>query len=140
MPGTATVPGTSYIGALFGVDKVHIWRSVGVLFAFMFFFLSGTLIAGELVAYGLGGRTTKLYIKEDTKRKELNQKLRENRANDAGRDSQEQVQLEIKSKSTLTWENLTYDVPTAAGPKRLLNGIDGYVQPGHLTALMGASG
>jgi ATP-binding cassette subfamily G (WHITE) protein 2 (SNQ2) len=139
-PGTAIVPGISYSNALFGVEKTHIWRGVGVLFAFTFFFLAGTLIASELVAFGLGGRTTKFYIKEDKRRKELNDNLQENKANPQGNGGQDQAQLEIKSKSTLTWENLTYDVPTAAGPKRLLNYIDGYVQPGHLTALMGASG
>lgn len=125
---------------LFGVKINHIWRGVGVLFVFAFFFLASTLIASELVAFGLGGRTTKFYIKEDKERKDLNDNLRQNKANHVERGGQEQAQLEIKSKSTLTWENLTYDVPTAAGSKRLLNEIDGYVQPGHLTALMGASG
>lgn len=125
---------------MFGVEKTHIWRAVGVLFAFAFFFLAGTLVASELVAFGLGGRTTKFYIKEDSERKELNDSLQKNRADHSEKGGQEQAKLEIKSKSTLTWENLTYDVPTAAGPKRLLNEIDGYVEPGHLTALMGASG
>ena len=134
------MPGTAYLNALFGVEKTHIWRGVGILFAFACFFLAGTLIASELVAFGLGGRTTKFYIKEDKKRKELNESLRDSRANHTEKGDEEQARLEIKSKSTITWENLTYDVPTAAGPKRLLNEIDGYVQPGHLTALMGASG
>jgi hypothetical protein len=138
--GTSTVIGTAYLNAVFGVETKHIWRGVGLLFAFAFFFLAGTLIASELVTFGLGGRTTKFYIKEDKMRKELNVNLREKRAKHSGNGGDEQAQLEIKSKSTLTWENLTYDVPTAAGPKRLLNNIDGYVQPGHLTALMGASG
>jgi ATP-binding cassette, subfamily G (WHITE), member 2, SNQ2 len=46
----------------------------------------------------------------------------------------------MNSKAILTWEGLNYDVPTPAGQLRLLNNIYGYVRPGELTALMGASG
>ena len=41
---------------------------------------------------------------------------------------------------TLTWENLNYHVPGPNGPIRLLHDVFGYVKPGTLTALMGASG
>jgi len=40
----------------------------------------------------------------------------------------------------LTWEDLCYDVPIPGGELRLLNNIFGFVKPGQLTALMGASG
>lgn len=40
----------------------------------------------------------------------------------------------------LTWEDLCYDVPVPAGQLRLLKNIFGFVKPGQLTALMGASG
>ena len=43
-------------------------------------------------------------------------------------------------KKTLTWENLNYHVPGPNGPIRLLHDVVGYVKPGTLTALMGASG
>jgi ATP-binding cassette, subfamily G (WHITE), member 2, SNQ2 len=46
----------------------------------------------------------------------------------------------VRSTKTLTWENLNYHVPTPSGPLRLLHDINGYVKPGTLTALMGASG
>jgi ABC-type dipeptide/oligopeptide/nickel transport system ATPase component len=39
-----------------------------------------------------------------------------------------------------TWEELNYHVPTPSGPLRLLHDVYGYVKPGTLTALMGASG
>lgn len=43
-------------------------------------------------------------------------------------------------RKALTWEHLNYDVPVSGGTKRLLNDVFGYVKPGTLTALMGASG
>jgi ATP-binding cassette subfamily G (WHITE) protein 2 (SNQ2) len=48
--------------------------------------------------------------------------------------------LNITSKAVLTWEDLCYDVPVPSGELRLLKHIYGYVKPGQLTALMGASG
>ena len=43
----------------------------------------------------------------------------------------------------LTWERLNYHVPSTdgdGGQKRLLHDVYGFVKPGTLTALMGASG
>lgn len=41
---------------------------------------------------------------------------------------------------SLTWENVNYFVPVQGGMRRLLHDVNGYVKPGTLTALMGASG
>lgn len=46
----------------------------------------------------------------------------------------------LQHRKTFTWENLNYHVPSANGPLRLLHDVQGYVKPGTLTALMGASG
>ena len=46
----------------------------------------------------------------------------------------------MKGKKTFTWENVNYHVPGPNGPIRLLHDVCGYVKPGTLTALMGASG
>lgn len=46
----------------------------------------------------------------------------------------------ISSGKVFTWENLNYHVPVSGGQRRLLHDVFGYVKPGSLTALMGASG
>ena len=50
------------------------------------------------------------------------------------------VVADISDKKVFTWENLNYHVPVPGGTKRLLHDVMGYVKPGTLTALMGASG
>jgi len=45
-----------------------------------------------------------------------------------------------KNTSVFSWKNLTYTVQTSDGPRVLLNNVDGWVKPGSLGALMGASG
>lgn len=39
-----------------------------------------------------------------------------------------------------TWESVNYHVPVPGGVRRLLHDVYGYVKPGTMTALMGASG
>ena len=43
-------------------------------------------------------------------------------------------------RRAFTWEGINYHVPVAGGTRRLLHDVNGYVKPGTLTALMGASG
>lgn len=40
----------------------------------------------------------------------------------------------------VTWQNVTYTIPYEKGERKLLQDVQGYVKPGKLTALMGASG
>jgi len=43
-------------------------------------------------------------------------------------------------RKTFTWERVNYVVPVPGGTRRLLHDVYGYIKPGTLTALMGASG
>lgn len=107
-----------------------------------------------------------IFAKETKETKELNAKLREKKFHrDNVREKQGAVseqkrlvkqigsllsflfdpsypsrQVNTKGKKTFTWENLNYHVPGPNGPIRLLHDVCGYVKPGTLTALMGASG
>jgi len=43
-------------------------------------------------------------------------------------------------RKVFTWEQVNYVVPVPGGTRRLLHDVYGYIKPGTLTALMGASG
>ncbi|CCK69552.1 ATP-binding cassette multidrug transporter PDR15 KNAG_0C04500 [Huiozyma naganishii CBS 8797] len=45
-----------------------------------------------------------------------------------------------ESKAIFHWRDLCYDVKIKNGTRRILSNVDGWVKPGTLTALMGASG
>lgn len=76
------------------------------------------------------------YAKEDKEKKRLNDQLMEKRKRRLLKQKDEGSELNIESKSVLTWENLCYDVPGPSGQLRLLKDIFGFVKPGQLTALM----
>ncbi|KAF1847990.1 ABC transporter CDR4 [Cucurbitaria berberidis CBS 394.84] len=140
--GSTMVSGKEYIKASFSWDAGDLWLHFGIMVILIVVFLLANAFLGEFVKWGAGGRTVTFFVKEDKELKELNAKLQEkrdrrNRKEEGANDSSE---LNITSKAVLTWEDLCYDVPVPSGQLRLLNNIYGYVKPGQLTALMGASG
>lgn len=45
-----------------------------------------------------------------------------------------------KKIDIFSWKDVTLDIKTKTGPRRLLDEVSGWVKPGTLTALMGVSG
>ncbi|KAF2851942.1 ABC transporter [Plenodomus tracheiphilus IPT5] len=140
--GSSIVSGTDYIQASFQWDPSDLWKHFGIMVALIIGFLLANAFLGEFVKWGAGGRTVTFFVKENKELEDLNAKLREkrDRRNRKEEGAEDNSDLNIESKAVLTWEDLTYDVPVPSGELRLLNNIYGYVKPGQLTALMGASG
>ncbi|KJR83161.1 uncharacterized protein SPSK_03859 [Sporothrix schenckii 1099-18] len=139
--GTNMVSGTAYIEQGFSYSPNDLWRNWGIVFAIIVFFLFLNVILGEIVRFGMGGNAALVYSRPSKERTQLNKQLLEKR--DERRRTKKEAtssELSINSKSILTWEALNYDVPVAGGTRRLLDNVYGYVKPGSLTALMGASG
>lgn len=142
--GTDLVIGSEYITQQYNYRPSEQWRNFGILIAFGAFFMALNCLLSEVVLWGASGRTITFFQKENQERKELNEELKrkkQQRKTDKSIQDKQAQQLKIASKKVLTWENLNYDVPVGGGKQlRLLKNIFGYVKPGQLTALMGASG
>ncbi|KAL2134009.1 hypothetical protein VTI74DRAFT_1262 [Chaetomium olivicolor] len=141
-PGTLQISGSDYIEKGFSYAPGLLWRDWGIVAAIIVFFLFMNLVAGEFVRHGMGGNQAKVFQKPNAERKKLNEELLRKREEKrkARAEESDSSELNIKSESILTWENLCYDVPVPGGTRRLLDHVFGYVKPGQLTALMGASG
>ncbi|KAK2748986.1 hypothetical protein FQN57_007269 [Myotisia sp. PD_48] len=140
-PGSAVIPGGNYLSLAFNYQTSDQWRNWGIIVVLIVGFLFSNAYLGEVINFGAGGKTVTFFAKETNDRKELNKKLLEKReARQKNRSDDGGSELNITSKAVLTWENLNYDVPVPGGTRRLLSDVFGYVQPGKLTALMGASG
>jgi ABC-type glutathione transport system ATPase component len=63
-----------------------------------------------------------------------------NANNDALDNSGGKVEGIAKSTSIFTFQNVNYTIPVSGGKRQLLKDVQGYVRPGRLTALVGASG
>ncbi|KAH6617791.1 ABC-2 type transporter-domain-containing protein [Chaetomium sp. MPI-SDFR-AT-0129] len=141
-PGTLEISGNDYIEQGFSYLPGQLWRDWGIVVAIIVFFLILNVVAGEFVRHGMGGNQAKVFQKPNAERKALNDELLRKRDEKrrTGAEESDSSDLNIKSESILTWENLCYEVPVPGGTRQLLDHVFGYVKPGQLTALMGASG
>lgn len=141
-PGSNIVSGRDYVTDGFSYDPADLWRNWGIIVVLIAGFLCLNVILGELVNFGMGGSQFRIFSRPNAERKALNEALIKNREERRKNSTMGDIggEMKIESKSVLTWEDLKYDVPVPGGQRRLLNGVYGYVKPGQLTALMGASG
>ena len=84
-----------------------------------------------------------MFAKETTETAELNAALREKkkapkRVEEERHEADEKISF--ADHKTFTWERVDYTVPIPGANLRLLHEVYGYVRPGTMTALMGASG
>ncbi|KAL8735764.1 MAG: hypothetical protein Q9166_000627 [cf. Caloplaca sp. 2 TL-2023] len=140
IPGTDIIQGDRYVLQSYNYDVKDLWRNYGIILVLLGTLLVLNVYLSEKLMWGAGGKTVTYYAKETKARKALNDKLMEKRRRRQLKQIDEGSDLNIESKAVLTWEALCYDVPVPSGQLRLLKEIYGYVKPGQLTALMGASG
>ena len=138
--GSREISGSDYIRLSFDYDKKDLWRNFGIIIVLIAAFLFMNTTFGEMFNYGAGGKTVTFFAKENEERKKLNEELMSKREQRQRHEDSKGSDLNITSKAVLTWENLCYDVPVSSGQLRLLKEVSGFVRPGQLTALMGASG
>ncbi|TFK42022.1 pleiotropic drug resistance ABC transporter [Crucibulum laeve] len=146
--GSNIISGTSYLSAGYGLNVNDLWRRcLLVLIGFVLVFQLTQILALEFYPqYGFD-LSINIYAKEDDESKERNAALRQRKAEkDRARtkgelNSYDRVKANVEDKKTFTWERLNYHVPAPNGGQlRLLHDVYGFVKPGTLTALMGASG
>ncbi|KAH7930451.1 hypothetical protein BV22DRAFT_1028421 [Leucogyrophana mollusca] len=147
--GSDQIPGKDYLSVGYALDTADIWRrNLLVIIAFVIFFQVTQIVVIEYFRPKPPGSSVYIYAKEDADAKKRNTVLREKKAQRGEKEkaieeekpsSKDNTAL-LAHRKTFTWENLNYHVPVADGTKRLLHDVCGYVKPGTLTALMGASG
>ena len=161
-PGLTTVNGADYIHVAYQYSRSHLWRNFGFICAFFIFFVALTAIGMELQKPNKGGGSVTIYKRGQVPKsvekametgEELND-LEKNNSKDrekfddhekimgdsSGSDTEGVTEGVAKNETIFTWQNVNYTIPVKGGERQLLNDVQGYVRPGKLTALMGASG
>ncbi|KAI9765217.1 MAG: ATP-binding cassette transporter snq2 [Geoglossum simile] len=151
-PGQRFVNGDDYLADSFEYYYSHLWRDIGIVFAFVGFFVMTYALAteyispapgkGEFLVFRQGHEPENVRralqageVVDDLERGDSNNPLT------GAKTEYSEVHGLAKSKDIFTWENISYDIPLSDGTsRRLLSNVTGYVIPGTLTALMGESG
>ncbi|KAJ3926824.1 MAG: AtrD, ABC-transporter [Lentinula lateritia] len=147
--GSSVVEGASYLSASFNYYHSHMWRNLGIIFAFMVFFLATALVATEYITAAKSKGEVLVFRRGHIP-------VQESKSSDDEESAQPVQQLVVdvdekvkrasavsglqKQTSIFHWEDVCYDIKIKGEGRRLLDNVDGWVEPGTLTALMGASG
>ena len=161
-PGQTVVRGSDYILTNFTYTRAHLWRNFGIVIAFFVLFVAITMAGTEYQTSSRGsvhgGAAVTIFmrgqvpssVKQDMKEvdkgggNDVERGEKQQRGLSGGSESSstegEEVEGIEKNAAVFTWQNVDYTIPYHGGQRRLLQGVDGYVKPGRVTALMGASG
>lgn len=160
IPGNDYVLGDDFLSNSYNYHNQHKWRGFGIGLAYVVFFFfvylflceynEGAKQKGEILVFPQSivrkfKKQNKLLEKaneEDVEKSAgastniTDKKLLQDSSDST---SDDEVGL-TKSEAIFHWRNLCYDVQIKKENRRILNNVDGWVKPGTLTALMGASG
>ncbi|KAK0542954.1 ATP-binding cassette transporter snq2, partial [Tilletia horrida] len=167
-PGSLVVQSEDYLQVTFGYSRSHIGRNIGVLIAFCVLYFIPTIFASEIMNFGGAGGGVTLFARTKRAKKQLAEEaapvkndvetatdgLKVSRpgsdVTQAGDDAEPvkkvlskarpgvHQHLSVEDRPIFTWSDVNLELP--GGGRKLLQHIDGYVKPGTMTALMGASG
>lgn len=149
--GELDVSGDDWVHSSYGYSYSHIWRNLGFMFAFMIFFyvvyLTATEInsdstsTAEFLVFRRGHVPAHLQATAGRDEEDpLSQTSTEKGAQQSEDKQKDRLDAIPAQKGIFTWRNVTLDIKIKGEPRRLLDGISGWVKPGTLTALMGTSG
>lgn len=153
VPGSLIVNGSDYIRAAYTYSRSHLWRNFGIITAWFLFFVFLTMLGMEIQKPNKGGSSVTVFKRGEVpktveeaiqhKRPPMDEESVEKDPLSSGlqTDEGEQKVRDIaKNTSIFTWQDVNYTIPYKGGQRKLLQGVDGYVKPGRLTAMVGASG
>jgi ATP-binding cassette, subfamily G (WHITE), member 2, PDR len=138
------------VEAAFGYHYSHLWRNLGIIIAFLIFFMfvylgaselnSSTTSTADVLVFRRGHVPSRL--KQDGKQ----HKPDDEESNSADvpvtmeKEKTKDISVLPTQKDIFTWRNVVYDIEIKGQQRRLLDNVSGFVKPGTLTALMGVSG
>ncbi|KAI1740240.1 putative ABC multidrug transporter [Xylaria scruposa] len=158
-PGQHSVQGSDYIASKYGYSEAHLWRNLGILLLFMVAFGVIHILSIELNPPKRSQGEILTFVKRQVRKKKravadvdenqppifvqdahvLNSRYGD--SNYASQAEKEDLARTFQEKSSVVhWTNVGYTIKTRHKRVSILEDIHGWVKPGTLTALMGATG
>ncbi|KAJ5773236.1 CDR ABC transporter [Penicillium paradoxum] len=155
-PDQLVVQGPKYIQTAYTYTRAHLWRNFGIIIGWLIFFVCLTMLGMEMQRPNKGGSSVTVFKRSEAP-KEVQEVIEDsgspadeesaekngialNTDDRASTESKDEVQNIAKNTAIFTWQDVNYTIPYKGGQRQLLQHVQGYVKPGRLTALMGASG
>ncbi|OQD89391.1 hypothetical protein PENANT_c002G07605 [Penicillium antarcticum] len=150
-PGSTTIQGDVYIIDKFQYYLSNKWRNVGILIAFWVVFTVTYLAATELLNMAKSKGEVLIFRRSHFVDKGSTLRMADINDKEAlGAEMATVVHSAVAADETqafsshegkiFQWKDVCYDIKIKGEFRRILDHVDGWVQPGTLTALMGVSG
>lgn len=142
--GDSFVSGDEYLALSLDFSYDHVWRNLGISIAF---FLAFTALYASTTEFKKSSsspssqlifRQTGTSHKTESHDEESGTPGRTECAENIG--GRGNVLAVETNQDVFSWKHLNYDISIKGETRRLLSDVEGFVEPGSLTALMGASG
>ncbi|KAI2776680.1 ABC-2 type transporter-domain-containing protein [Daldinia loculata] len=160
LPGQDFVSGDTFINGNFGFYQSHIWRNFGILVGYIVFFGIVYMLAAEYLSLDQSKGEVLVFRRNhaalDAKRSQDEESgtvgipppkrsdpLPKNEKKQGGKDPADtptEQTLATHSQRAFHWVDVCYDISIKGQSRRILDHVDGWIKPGTLTALMGATG
>lgn len=148
---STSVNGAAYAQDMYAYTRAHLWRDFGIILAFWFLYTALGAVGLTVMTRDSSNATGPVYKRgaiipprdEGTKEKGIVYLAgfeKEAASAQSETEVEEVVAPQQASRASFTFEDLCYSVTVGGREKQLLDNVSGYVKPGQLTALMGASG
>ncbi|RHZ57995.1 uncharacterized protein CDV56_104774 [Aspergillus thermomutatus] len=146
LPGAESVDGDMYMNATYRYYHSHVWRNFGILIGYIVFFGCVYVLLAEFVTAQASHGEVLLFqrkkVREVKRAQDEESRATMQDALDtavAGDEKEKVVNLQ-RQTGVFHWRHVSYEVFIKGEKRRISDDIDGWVKPGTLTALMGASG
>lgn len=146
VPGQDFVDGTRYMEMSFDYRNLHKWRNFGIVIGFIVFFFctyillceinKGAMQKGEILLFQQRALKKRKKANNDIESGEI-EKVTPEFDNEYENNQDKMLQ---SGGDTFFWRDLTYQVKIKSEDRVILDHVSGWVKPGQVTALMGASG
>lgn len=140
-PGRWTVSGDAYMEAQYEYKFSHFWRNIGIMFAFLVAFMIAYFTASELNSSTSSTVEGPVFPRGRVP-VDISDEESGNTSATVGAAGDEDTRANFlhPQSSVFSWRDIVYDIELKGESLRLLDNVSGWVKPGTLTALMGASG
>ncbi|KAL4895766.1 ABC-2 type transporter-domain-containing protein [Aspergillus ambiguus] len=139
--GSQFLEGDDYLHQSFAYYNSHKWRNLGIMFAFMIFFMATYLTATEYISEAKSKGEVLLFRRGQAPPAESNDIEMTSQVGSATKTEEMPEGAAIQRQEAIfQWQDVCYDIKIKGEPRRILDHVDGWVKPGTCTALMGVSG
>jgi ABC-type multidrug transport system permease subunit/ABC-type multidrug transport system ATPase subunit len=142
--GEMIVMGDNYLHDSFQYYNSHKWRNLGIMIAFLVFFLATYLVGTEYISESKSKGEVLLFRRGNTPKHTESDDVEGSQpvaAAEKTNESPKEASAKIQRQTAIFhWQDVCYDIKIKNEERRILDHVDGWVKPGTCTALMGVSG